>query len=167
MERSHATFHIKRGLRFSHCYFIRAVHSALEKVAFAPVKFSRCFGRCFRPVFRLALCALWFTGFPHCPRYTVFTVPALIVVHAIHVPIPRRLSACTFGVLYPTPVRGMLSAGATTIRKVDTVRTVRASLDAVRRSWGVPPLECLHYSAGVPPCQPLFQKTFPRCFFQR
>lgn len=52
-----ATFHIKRGLRFSHCYFIRAVHSAPEKVAFAPVQFSRCFERCFRPAFRLALCA--------------------------------------------------------------------------------------------------------------
>ena len=57
VERSRATFHIKRGLRFSHCYFIRAVHSALEKVAFAPVKFSRCFGRCFQSAFRLALCA--------------------------------------------------------------------------------------------------------------
>lgn len=57
VERSRATFHIKRGLRFSHCYFIRAVHSAPEKVAFAPVKFSRCFGRCFRSAFRLALCA--------------------------------------------------------------------------------------------------------------
>lgn len=57
VERSRATFRIKRGLRFSHCYFIRAVHSAPEKVAFAPVKFSRCFGRCFRSAFRLALCA--------------------------------------------------------------------------------------------------------------
>lgn len=54
---SRATFRIKRGLRFSHCYFPRAVHSAPEKVAFAPVKFSRCFGRCFRSAFRLALCA--------------------------------------------------------------------------------------------------------------
>lgn len=54
---SRATFRIKRGLRFSHCYFLRAVHSAPEKVAFAPVKFSRCFGRCFRSAFRLALCA--------------------------------------------------------------------------------------------------------------
>ena len=57
VERSRATFHIKRGLRFSHCYFLRTVHSAPEKVAFAPVKFSRCFGRCFRSAFRLALCA--------------------------------------------------------------------------------------------------------------
>ena len=139
---SRATFHIKRGLRFSHCYFPRAVHSALEKVAFTLLSFQGALGGVsdLRSTWRCvpALCALWFTGFPHCPRYTVFTVPALIVVHAIHVPIPRRLSACTFGVLYPTSVRGMLSAGATTIRKVDTVRTVRASLDAVRRSWGVP-----------------------------
>ena len=53
---SRATFRIKRGLRFSHCYFPRTVHSAPKKVAFAPVQFSRCFGQCFRLVFRLALC---------------------------------------------------------------------------------------------------------------
>ena len=111
-----------------------------------------------------ALCALWFTGFPHCPRYTVFTVPALIVVHAIHVPIPRRLSACTFGVLYPTPVRGMLSAGATTIRKVDTVRTVRASLDAVRRSWGVPPWSVSIIARVYPLVNPFFKKIFGAIF---
>lgn len=31
---------------------------------------------------------------------------------------------------------------------------------------GCTPLECLHYSAGVPPCQPLFQKNFSSCFFK-
>lgn len=77
VERSRATFHIKRGLRFSHCYFIRAVHSALEKVAFAPVKFSRCFGRCFRPVFRLALCARTVCAVVH--RFS-----ALPALHGFH-----------------------------------------------------------------------------------
>lgn len=111
-----------------------------------------------------ALCALWFTGFPHCPRYTVRTVPALIVTQAIRVLIPRRLSACAFGVLYPTPVRGMLSAGTTTIHKVDTVRTVRASLDAVRRSWGVPPWSVSIIARVYPLVNPFFKKILEAFF---
>lgn len=112
------------------------------------------------------LCTLWFTSLSHCPRYTVLTVPAPVIMHAIHVPIPRRLSACTFGVLCPTPVRGMLSAGAMTIRKVDTVRTVRASLDAVRRSWGVPPWSVSIIARVYPLVNPFFKKIFEPVFFK-
>lgn len=74
---SRATFRIKRGLRFSHCYFLRAVHSAPEKVAFAPVKFLRCFGRCFRSAFRLALCARTVCAVVH--RFS-----ALPALHGFH-----------------------------------------------------------------------------------
>ena len=77
VERPRTTFHIKRGLRFSHCYFIRAVHSAPEKVAFAPVKFSRCFGRCFQSAFRLALCARTVCAVVH--RFS-----ALPALHGFH-----------------------------------------------------------------------------------
>lgn len=170
MERSHATFHIKRGLRFSHCYFIRAVHSALEKVAFAPVKFSRCFGRCFRPVFRLALCARTVCAVVH--RFSA--LPALHGFHRARAHRSARYTrsdtAPTFGVhvrgAIPDACRGMLSAGATTIRKVDTVRTVRASLDAARRSWGVPPWSVSIIARVYPLVNPFFKKIFRAVFFK-
>lgn len=121
VERSRATFHIKRGLRFSHCYFIRTVHSAPEKVAFAPVKFSRCFGRCFRSALRLALCARTVCVVVH--RFS-----ALSALHGSHrarahrnTGYTRSDTAPTFSLVRPGCYTGacprMLSAGTTTIRK--------------------------------------------------
>ena len=171
VERSHATFHIKRGLRFSHCYFIRAVHSALEKVAFAPVKFLRCFGRCFRLVFRLALCAR-----------TVYAVVhksfALSALHGFHRARAHRSARYTRSDTAPTfgvHVRGAIpdACPRNAVRggydysqgghRSDCPRVPRRCPAVL----GCTPLECLHYSAGVPPCQPLFQKNFSSCFFSK
>lgn len=190
VERPRATFHIKRGLRFSHCYFIRAVHSALEKVAFAPVKFLRCSGRCFRLVFRLALCAR-----------TVYAVVhksfALSALHGSHRARARHNARYTRSDTAPTfgmHVRGAIPdacprnavrggydfsqgghltefnrpshrAGRVTVKRSTARAGYRAPCSGC--CLGCTPLECLHYSAGVPPCQPLFQKNFLGQFFQR
>ena len=167
---SRATFRIKRGLRFSHCYFPRAVHSAPEKVAFAPVKFSRYFGRCFRPVLRLALCARTVCAVVH--RFS-----ALPALHGSHRARAHRNTGYTRSDTAPT--FGLCVRGA--IPDACPRNAVRGGYDSSQGGHrsdcprvprrcpavlGCTPLECLHYSAGVPPCQPLFQKNFRGVFFK-
>ena len=189
VERSRATFRIKRRLRFSHCYFIRAVHSAHEKVAFAPVKFSKCFGRCFRPVFRLALCARTVCVVVH--RFS-----ALSALHGLHrararhnARYTRSDTAPTFGVhvrgatLDACPrnaVRGGydFSQGG---HLTDFNRPFhRERCSTVKRStsrtgyrtphsgclWGVPPWSVSIIARVYPLVNPFFKKFFRAVFFK-
>ena len=165
------------------------MHSAPEKVAFAPVKFSRCFGRCFRSAFRLALCARTVCVVVH--RFS-----ALSALHGSHrarahrnTGYTRSDTAPTFSLCVPGAIPGACPRNAVRgdydysqggrLTEFDrpshraecvTVKrlTAQAGYRALRRgcclgrpSWSV---SIVHL--GAPHVNPFFQKNFGGNFFK-
>lgn len=160
-----------------------------RKVAFAPVKFSKCFGRCFRSVSRLALCARTVCVVVH--RFS-----ALPALHGFHrararhnARYTRSDTAPTFGVhvrgaipdTYPrNAVRGGydFSQGGHLTEFNRPFHRERCS--TVKRStartgyrtphsgclWGVPPWSVSIIARVYPLVNPFFEKIFRAVFFR-
>lgn len=142
------------------------MHSAPEKVAFAPVKFSRCFGRCFRPVFRLALCARTVCAVVH--RFS-----ALPALHGFHRARAHRSARYTRSDTAPTfgvHVRGAIPDACPRGLRLFARWTpfgLSARPSTLSGGLGVyPPWSVFIIARVYPLVNPFFKKIFRGVFFK-